>query len=96
MAQFLGDIAFLLELLAGAGGLLVLHRAASAEKPRLLQLAGWLLVAGGVGGAACTGYFWLRYQQQGGFDTAHPIGAMSGMPMGGMHLRGAPLHAEEE
>lgn len=93
MAQFLGDLAFLFELFAAAAGLLVLHRAASEAKPMLLRAAGWLLIAGGVGGAACTGYYWLHYQQRGDFDAAH--GAhdastpMSDMPMRNMPTQGA-------
>jgi hypothetical protein len=52
MAQFLGDLAFLIELFAVAAGLLVLHRAASDAKPMLLRAAGWLLIAGGVVGGS--------------------------------------------
>ena len=69
MAQFLGDIAFLLELALVAAGLGLLHvgrdRAAS-----LLRAAGWILVVGATGTALCTGYFWLRYHQAGDFDRA--------------------------
>lgn len=90
MAQFLGDLAFLLELFAVAVGLIVLHRAASETKPALLRAAAWLLIAGGVGGAACTGYYWLHYQQRGDFDAAHGARAAS-MPMSGMPMPDTPM-----
>lgn len=79
MTQFLGDLAFLFELFAVAAGLVLLHRAREAPDAGLLRAAAWLLVVGGVGGAACTGYYWLRYQSRGDFDAAH---GMSSMPMG--------------
>ncbi|HBQ10946.1 MAG: hypothetical protein RLP09_37960 [Sandaracinaceae bacterium] len=80
MAQFLGDLAFLFELFAVAAGLLLLHRARDEAKPGLLRAAAALLLVGGVGGAVCTGYYWLRYQAQGEFGSAH---GMTSMPMGG-------------
>lgn len=97
MAQFLGDIAFLLEMALVALGLVLLHRAAK-ERAGLLRLAGVVLVATGILGALCTGYFWFRYYGQGGFDHAHPpmmdaIGEMPmHMPEGGMPggMRGGP------
>ena len=87
MTQFLGDLAFVFELFAVAAGLVILHRALEATKPMLLRAAGWLLIVGGAGGAACTGYYWLHYQQRGDFDAAHAVGASS-MPMTG------PMHGE--
>ena len=86
MAQFLGDLAFLFELFAVAAGLLILHRAREEAKPGLLRAAAWILLVGGVGGASCTGYYWLRYQTHGHFDGAH---AMTSMPMGGATTMGA-------
>lgn len=98
MAQFLGDLAFLVELFAVAAGLLLLHRARDEAKPVLLRAAAAVLLVGGIGGAACTGYYWLRYQSRGDFDAADGMTstAMRGsmpmgddMPMGGaMHGRG--------
>lgn len=69
MAQFLGDIAFLLELALVAAGLVLLH-AARERSASLLRAAGWILVVGATGTALCTGYFWLRYHQAGDFDRA--------------------------
>ena len=71
MPQFLGDIAFMLELFAVAGGLVLLYQA-SRENAGLLRAAGLVLVIGGILTAACTGYFYFRYFGQGGFDTVHP------------------------
>lgn len=74
MAQFLGDLAFMFELFGIAAGLVILHRSASEAKPALLRSAGALLVVGGSIGAACTGYYWFRYQQAGDFDeTQTPL-----------------------
>lgn len=71
MAQFLGDIAWMLELFAIAGGLTLLHTASIENRTKLLKAAGWLLIVGGLGTAVCTGYFWLSYHAQGHFDAAH-------------------------
>lgn len=70
MAQFLADIAGMLELFAIAAGLALLHRAAKDGSARLLKIAGWVLVVGGIAVGLCTGYYWFKYQAQGGFDSA--------------------------
>lgn len=82
MAQFLGDIAFLLEMALLALGLVLLDRAAK-ERAGLVRLAGIVLVTTGILGALCTGYFWFRYYGQGSFDRAYPpmMHAMGEMPM---------------
>ena len=69
MAQFMGDIAFLLELGLVAAGLVLLWigRLRSAG---LLRAAGWILVVGATATAICTTYFWFRYHQAGEFDHA--------------------------
>ena len=71
MALFLGDIAGMLEIFAIAGGLILLHFAAK-EGAKLLRIAGWILLAGGIIVGACTLYYWFTYNSQGGFDTMHP------------------------
>jgi len=85
MGQFLGDIAFMLELFAVAVGLVVLHHGAKQAPAKLLRAAGWLLVAGGAGAALCTGYFWLQYHARGDFDAAMHAPARQ---MGGGHHMG--------
>lgn len=69
LAQFLGDIAFLLELGLVSAGLVLLH-AGRERSARLLRAAGWLLIVGATATAVCTGYFWLRYHRVGDFDRA--------------------------
>lgn len=69
MAQFLGDIAFLLELGLVSAGLVLLH-AGRERSARPLRAAGWILVVGATATALCTGYFWLRYHRAGDFDRA--------------------------
>jgi hypothetical protein len=91
MAAFLGEIAFLAGILVIAAGLLVLHRAAADPRPRLLRIAGVVLLAGGIGTAICTGYYFLKYQIAGELEHPYPMQS-SGIPMmqGGperMHMR---------
>lgn len=91
MAQFLGDIAWMLELFAVAWGFVLLHRAAKEAPAKLLQLAGWVLVLGGIGTALCTGYYWFSYQGRGHFDAPHGHGAATmPMPNGGTMHGGNP------
>ena len=71
MALFLGDIAGMLEIFAIAGGLILLHFAAK-EGAKLLRIAGWILIAGGIILGACTLFYWFTYNSQGGFDRMHP------------------------
>ncbi len=86
MAQFLGDIAGMLEIFAIAGGLILLHFAAK-ERAKLLSAAGWVLLAGGILVGACTLSYWFKYNSQDEFDHAHPqaMQMMDGEMMRGMH-----------
>ncbi len=90
MAQFLGDIAFLLELALVAAGLLLLQVARERSAP-LLRGAGWLLVVGAIGTALCTGYFWFRYYQIGDFDRARSANQLEEMAGSADSLDIAPL-----
>jgi hypothetical protein len=69
MAQFLADIAGMLELFAIAAGLVLLHRASKDRPARLLKAAGAVLVAGGIIVGSCTTYYWFKYQSRGEFDS---------------------------
>jgi hypothetical protein len=84
MAQFFGDIAFMLELFAVAGGLAALHFAGRQSAAGLLKAAGWILVVGGILAGVCTSFFYFRYYAQGGFDTVHPPMSMPMQSMGKM------------
>lgn len=97
-AQFLGDIAFMLETFAVAGGLLLLGGAWAAAAGRLARAAGLVLLLAGVGGALCTTWFWFKYHGAGEFEHSRPVimqpmaGARPGMHgMPGMH-GGPPQH----
>lgn len=81
MAAFLGDIAFLFGVLVIAAGLLVLHRAGGDPRPVLLRTAGIVLLAGGIGAALCTGYYYLKYHFAGDLEYPYPVipGMMSMM-----------------
>jgi len=84
MAQFLGDIAWMLEVFAIAGGLVLLHVAAAERRTKFLKAAGSLLLLAGIGTALCTGYYWFSYQSQGSFDTVHGhVPMVMPMPGGG-------------
>ena len=69
MAQFLGDIASVLELFAIAGGLVLLHFARK-ESSALLKVAAIILIVGGILAGACTITYWLHYQASGQFNHA--------------------------
>lgn len=71
MAQFLGDIAGILEIITVAAGLMILHRGRT-DGAGLVKLAGVVLIVGGLGSGLCTGYYWVKYQQSGAFETAYP------------------------
>lgn len=89
MAQFLADIAGLLELFAIAGGLVLLHRASKEPSPaKLLKAAGWVLLIGGIVVGACTLLYWFKYQSRGDFDSVD----MS--YLGSMHGSGASMGSE--
>lgn len=93
MAQFLADIAGMLELFAVAAGLVLLHRARKDAPAGLLKAAGWILVIGGVLVALCTAYYWFKYQARGDFAGASagcPM-MMEGRHMGPMHGEGSPM-----
>lgn len=69
MAQFLGDIAGVLELFAVVGGLVLLHFERK-DSSKLLRAAGILLIVGGILAGACTMTYWLHYQATGQFEHA--------------------------
>ncbi|MBL1141878.1 MAG: hypothetical protein HND53_07610 [Proteobacteria bacterium] len=85
MAAFLGDIAFLIGILVIASGLLVLHKASSDPKPKLLIIAGKLLVIAGILTALCTTYFYFKYHLAGELEHPYPIHSAMMKDMKKMH-----------
>ncbi|MCB9540058.1 MAG: hypothetical protein H6704_27915 [Myxococcales bacterium] len=73
MAQFLGDVAGMLELFAIAAGLVLLHEASKEPAAKLLKAAGLVLVVGGIAVGLCTSFYWFKYQAAGNFERAMPI-----------------------
>lgn len=96
MAQFLGDIAFALWTALFSAGLITWHFG-SREAAGLVKTAAAIMVGVGIAGAACTGYFWFKYESQNAFESAYPMaahmGAMKGMGMGGMMNEQMPMGA---
>ncbi len=82
MAQFLGDIAFTIEMALLAAGLVAFHFA-SKEKSLSIRIASVVLIATGILGGLCTGYYWFKYQGDGAFETAYPamVSMHDGQPM---------------
>jgi len=71
MAEFLGDIAFILEAFLLVIGLVIYHFALEKQS-KLLKFAAVLAVVISLLGMLCTGYYWFSYQSQGAFETAYP------------------------
>jgi hypothetical protein len=96
MAEFLGDIAVMLEVLIFGIGLVILHYGRK-EKAGLLLTSGTVLTIAAVLSFACSLYYYLEYRSQGAFDQAYPTHQMmvkdGMMGPGMMHNRakeGAP------
>jgi hypothetical protein len=91
MAEFLGDIAFMFEVLVLGVGLVILHFN-KKDPSSYLKWAGKILTTVAVLGMLCTGYFYMKYWFAGEFDSAHHMGSgqtMMGRMMPGM---GGPRH----
>ena len=72
MAQFLGDIAFMIEVLIVGLGLVVLHFN-NREGSSYLKWAGRLMITAGVLGMICTSFFYFKYMLSGEFSTSKTI-----------------------
>jgi len=73
MAAFLGDIAFLLGIVVAASGLLTLHCAAADPRPKLLKIAGIVLLVAGIGTALCTTFYYFKYHLAGDLEHPYPV-----------------------
>lgn len=73
MAAFVGDIAFLLGIVVAASGLLTWHCAAADPRPKLLKIAGIVLLVAGIGTAICTAFYYLKYHLAGDLEYPYPV-----------------------
>jgi hypothetical protein len=87
MLMFHFHLSLLLAMALFAGGLILLHFAASKTGSGFLKLAGIVLVAGSAASAACLAYYGVKYWRQGAYDMAqggmaHPMPMMMQRMMG--------------
>lgn len=71
MAEFLGDIAFMLEALVFALGLWFIVQGRSLPS-KILGFGGWFLAFVGAFGMACTMTYYMKYWMAGEFSNAYP------------------------
>jgi len=76
----------MLEIFAGAVGLVLLHKASKDPPAMLLRAAGLVLVIGGVAVGLCISWYWFKYQAAGDFDHAAPHSQMEPSAMPGPHI----------
>jgi hypothetical protein len=93
MAQFLGDIAGMLEILTFGLGLVVLHHA-QAQQSTLLKLAALVMLVGSLGSGICTTYYWVDYQQAGVFSSDAQLGH-GHTDSGSAHQLHGPMRAHD-
>ncbi|WP_138380345.1 hypothetical protein [Luteithermobacter gelatinilyticus] len=68
--EFLGDIAFMVDVAVLASGLIVLHFA-QKENSSLMKWAAWVMIVTGTLAAICTGAYWAYYYFEGVYDVQH-------------------------
>lgn len=82
MAEFMGDIAFILEVALLCAGLLVWDYG-KRQGAGLVKISAAIMVAAGLGAGICTTYYWFSYMNAGAFATAYPVPMQSsGTQMG--------------
>ena len=84
---FLGDIAFILEVLVVGLGFIALHYALK-ENAKLMKIGAYILIVVGILSSLCTGYYWMKYFYQGEYST----GMHSSRMMHGMMGKGCMMH----
>lgn len=72
MAMFTAHIAFILEVLALAAGLIILHYACKLHA-KLIKAAGILLVIFSISGILCTGYYAMKYFLMGHYEHTNDL-----------------------
>ncbi len=85
MAQFLADIAGMLEIFSIAAGLVLLHYASKQPAAKLLKAAGIVLVVGGIVVGVCTSMYWFQYRANGQFQTVDVHSQLEPGAMQGAH-----------
>lgn len=70
MAMFTAHIAFILEIIALAAGLVALHYGREL-KAKLIKAAGVLLVIFAISGILCTGFYAMKYFMMGHYEHAY-------------------------
>jgi hypothetical protein len=70
MVMFTAHIAFILEILMLAAGLVALHYAKELQA-KLIKTAGMLLIIFGISGILCTGYYAMKYFLMGHYEHAY-------------------------
>ncbi len=71
MAMFTAHIAFILEIMALASGLVALHYADRLQA-KLIRFAGIILLVFSVTGILCMGYYAMKYYIHGEYEHAYP------------------------
>lgn len=71
MAEFLGDIAFMLEILVLGIGLLIIYYGQKVNS-KLVKFSGYMMSIVSVFALICTTFFYFKYFQNGDFDKAYP------------------------
>ncbi len=82
MAQFLGDIVFILELVTVAAGIFVFS-IGKEKGSSLIKSSALILIIGGVLMAICSTFFYTKYFLQGDFDSVRPTRGMMWNMMNG-------------
>jgi hypothetical protein len=70
MAMFTFHIAYILQIMSVAAGLVALHFSTQLSS-KLIKSAGILLVVFGIAGVICTGYFGVKYYTHGHYEHAY-------------------------
>lgn len=84
MAEFLGDITIMFEVLTFAIGLAFWHFG-TKEKAGKLLWGGIILTVVSVPAFVCTMYYYLQYRADGSFERSYPMGQMMRPGMMDMH-----------
>ena len=91
MAEFLGDLAFMVEVFVLGLGLWFVFLGRK-ESSKLVTGAGWFMSGAAAFGLICTTFFYFKYWNAGEFDHAYPQHKMMGSEMHQMMMGGKSQH----